>query len=283
VTKTSKITLSVIGVVILALVGGFLGAKMSGGTSASAATAQGSFIDDIKSRGELRVGVAEAAPMTTMKKDANGVAGGPLTIPLQNLAKQLGVKYVPVAATWDNIVAGLQAGRYDFAAYLDNTLERATSIQFTNPVLTYQMVFLVPSDSPYSSSTDIIKSGKPIATAKGAAANTALTAAGGKLLELDSYTNATAALNAGRAVAVSTDLPTAEGIIEQNPDLKIVVPDPVIYQSGAGYGIPNDADPRSVQLVNIAILDAQDYGQLSAAYSKVGYREIDSLGDWQKK
>jgi hypothetical protein len=38
-----------------------------------------------------------------------------------------------------------------------------------------------------------------------------------------------------------------------------------------------------VQLVNIAILDAQDYGQLSAAYSKVGYREIDSLGDWQKK
>ena len=35
--------------------------------------------------------------------------------------------------------------------------------------------------------------------------------------------------------------------------------------------------------MNIAILDAQDYGQLATAYAAVGYREPDNLGDWLKK
>lgn len=270
-------------VIILALVGGFIGAKVGGGGSSASAAAPGSFIDGIKKRGELRVGVAEAAPMTTMKSNGHGAVGGPLTVPLQNLAKQLGVKYVPVAATWSNLVAGLQAGRYDFAAYLDNTLERAQSIQFTNPVLTYQAVLVVSSSSPYTSSEQVIKSGKPVAVAAGTAYDDRLKSLGAKLLELDNMTNAASALKAGRAAAVATDLPSAEGIVQGNPDLKIIVPDPVIYQSGSGYGVPENTDPRSLQLVNIAILDSQDYGELSTAFSAVGYREPADLGDWLKK
>jgi ABC-type amino acid transport substrate-binding protein len=288
VTKTSKITLSVIGVVILAFFGGMLGAKVGGGaadasSSSSASSAPGSFISGIKDRGELRVGVAEAAPLTTIKKDASGLAGGPLTIPMQNLAKQLGVKYVVVPATWDNIVAGLQAGRYDFAAYLDNTLVRATSIQFSNPVLTYQAVFIVTDSSPYKTSAEVFAAKQKICGAKGASESTALGNQGVDMFNLDSYTSAAAAVEAGRCVAAAMDLGSAEGLVQGNPQMKIIVPSPIFYQSGAGFGMPDDADPRSVQLVNFAILDAQDYGELSAAYAKVGYRTVDALGDWQKQ
>ncbi len=286
-SRTSRLVLAIIGVIILSLLGGFAGAKLSGsgGSSGSSdsSSAQGSFIQGIKDRGELRVGIAEAAPLTTMKADSEGNVGGPFVIPLRNLAKQLDVKFVPVAATWSNIVAGLQAGRFDFAAYLDNTLARATSIQFSNPVLTYQAVLVVRADSPYTSDKQIFAAGQPVASPQGDAANSALKGERANLLEVDNFADGTAALKAGRAVALSADLGTAEGIVQNDSSLKIVVPDPIYYQSGSGFGVPNDIDQRSLQLVNIAIQDAQDYGELSQAFGKVGYREIADLGDWRKK
>ena len=281
--KKNSSSALIIAVIVIALVGGFIGAKLGGGGSASSAATPGSFIDDIKSRGELRVGVAESAPLTTMQKDKNGVAGGPMTLPMQQLAKELGVKYVAVPTTWGNIVAGLQANRYDVAAYLDNTLERATSIQFSDPVLTYQAVFVVPADSPFTTSEQVISSNKPIAIAQGTAYTNRLKDAGAKLLEVDTTTNALAALKAGRAAAYGIDLPTAEGAVQANSDLKIIVPDPIVYQSGSGYGLPEDIDPRSLQLINVAIRDAQDYGDMTTAFHEVGFREIADLGDWQKK
>ena len=133
-TRTTKISLAVIGALVLALVGGYLGAGMRG-ADANASTQAGSWMDDIKDRGEFRVGVAIAPPMTVEK---DGKLGGANLIPLQHLADELGVKLVPVSATWNNIVAGLQAGRYDVAANLDSTLERAKAIQFSDPVYEYQ-------------------------------------------------------------------------------------------------------------------------------------------------
>ncbi|PZQ90405.1 MAG: hypothetical protein DI534_04115 [Leifsonia xyli] len=285
-TKPTRIALSILAVIALALGGGFLGAKLAGsggGTGGSSdVPLPGSFIEAIKSRGELRVGIAEAAPLTTMEADANGVKGGPFTLPLQNLAKQLGVKYVAVPATWSNIVAGLQAGQYDFAAYLDDTLERATSIQFSNPVLVYQAVLVVEADSPYNSIGDIVAAGAQIASPQGDAANAALTAEGASLLEVGNFQEGTAALDAGRVAALSCDLGTAGGIVGADSTKKIIVPDPIYYQSASGFGVPENIDPRSLQIINIAIQDAQDDGELTAAFKAVGYREVGNLGDWQK-
>ena len=151
-TKTSKITLAVLGVVIVALVGGYLGAGLHGGSPAAAAaggSGEATFLQKIKDRGELRVGVALAPPMTAQQAD--GSLGGPNLIPLQELAEELGGTLTPVPADWSNIVAGLQADRYDFAANLDATVERSLAIQFTDPVYEYQGVFVTKADSPYLS------------------------------------------------------------------------------------------------------------------------------------
>jgi polar amino acid transport system substrate-binding protein len=280
-TKTTKISLAAIAAVLLALVGGYLGAGLRGGDSASAASAEaGAWIKEIQDRGELRVGVAIAPPMTVEK---GGELGGPNLIPLQHLADALGVELTPVSATWNNIVAGLQANRYDVAANLDSTLERAKAIQFSDPVYEYQGVFVVEADSPYRTSRDVLDSGEPVAVAQGSAPAAAVQDAGAKILELADYTNALQAVQANRAIAVFTDLPTAESQAQSSDSNKIVVPDPAVYAATANYGVPADIDARSLEMVNIAIRGANLSGEMERAYAEENYLPIDQLGDLEKK
>jgi ABC-type amino acid transport substrate-binding protein len=281
-TKPSKVVLAVLAVILVSIAGGYLGSGFRGtSANASASAVQGSFIDDIKKRGELRVGVAIAPPMTVQETD--GTLGGPNLIPLRELAKQLGVKLVPVAAEWKNIVAGLQANRYDFAANLDYTVERSLAIGFTDPVYEYQGVFLVKADSPFKSVEDIIKNGGQVTTAQGSAPEKALQGLTSNIMSVDSYSNAISSVNSGRAIAEFADLPTAESQAQADSSLKIVVPSPEIYSASAAYGVPATIDPRSLQIVNIAIERARKSGELKQAYTDVNYVEIDNLGDLLKK
>ena len=278
-TKTSKITLAVLGVIIVALVGGYLGAGLCGGSSASAGGAgvsgNGAFLQKIKDQGELRVGVALAPPMTAQQPD--GTLGGPNLIPLQELATELGVKLTPVPADWSNIVAGLQAGRYDFAANLDATVERSLAIQFTDPVYEYQGVLVTKTDAPYRTLEDVLASGQPIATAQGSAPEATLKNLGVNVQSIDNYTNAIATVQAGRAAAEFTDLPTAEAQAQADPTLKIIVPEPALYSATANYGVPSTADQWSLQTVNIAIQRAKDSGRLAKAYQDVNYFDVENL------
>lgn len=281
-TKTSKVVLAILAVVLVSIAGGFIGSGFRGtSASATAGAAQGTFIDDIKKRGELRVGVAIAPPMTV--QEADGTLGGPNLIPLRELAKQLNVKLVPVAAEWKNIVAGLQANRYDFAANLDYTVERSLAIGFTDPVYEYQGVFLVKADSPVTTAEDIIKNGGQITAAQGSAPEKALQGLTSNIMSVDSYSNAITSVNSGRAIAEFADLPTAEAQAQADSGLKIVVPSPEIYSASAAYGVPATIDPRSLQIVNIAIERARKSGELKQAYTDVKYVEIDNLGDLLKK
>jgi ABC-type amino acid transport substrate-binding protein len=279
-TKTTKISLAAIATIVLAFVGGYVGAGFRGDSASAASTSAGSWTEDVKKRGELRVGVAIAPPMTVEK---NGKLGGPNLIPLEHLAAALGVKLTPVSANWNNIVAGLQADRYDVAANLDSTVERAKAIQFSTSVYEYQGVFVVKAASPYKTAAEVIKSGKQVAVAQGSAPAAAVEDAGAKILGLPDYTNALQAVKADRAVAVFADLPTAESQAQADSSVKIIVPDPGIYAAAASYGVPNDIDARSLQLLNIAIEDTRLSGELERAYVAEKYLPIDQLGALAKK
>jgi ABC-type amino acid transport substrate-binding protein len=122
-----------------------------------------------------------------------------------------------------------------------------------------------------------------VGAAQGSAPEKALQASKVNTQGFDNYTNAIAALKAGRVIAEFTDLPTAESQTQADPSLKIVVPTPSIYAASAAYGVPEDTDARSLQAVNIAIQRARQSGQLTRAYEEVNYREIDNLGDLVKQ
>lgn len=278
--KTNRTILAVIGVVVLALAAGFLGASLRGGSSAAAAdssSANGAWIEKIKKQGELRVGIASAPPMTAEQPD--GTMGGPNVLPLQKLAEQMGVKFTPVAAEWSKMVSGLQADRFDVAAYLDSTSERSLAIQFTDAVYTYEGAFLVRADSGLTSVDQIIAAGAPIALAGGTSYEPAIEALGAELLATESIPNAVTAMNAGRAVAAFADLPTLADAAQKDPSLKIVVPDPAIFVQDSNYGVNADIDARSLQVLNIAIQSAKNDGSLARAFSEAGIVEVETLGD----
>jgi polar amino acid transport system substrate-binding protein len=284
ITKESKIGFAVIGLLIAALIAGFFGGKWGGGGSGGSGgtdVSTASWIDKIKNKGELRVGCADSPP--TIVVAADGTCSGPDLIPLQDLADQLGVKMKTVATSWQSIVAGLQADRYDVAADLDQTVERGLSIQFSNPSWNYPGVFLVPKTANLKTTDEVVNSGKPVATAQGTALDAALQAAKIPELRVDNYQNATSAVEAGRASSVFTDLGTAVDIATKRADFGIVVPRPAIFVHYVAYGLPASIDPRSLQIVNIAVDNAVASGKIDRSFAEAGYRKEDQLGDMEIK
>lgn len=272
-TKTSKVVLAILGVLVLAAVSGWAAAGMRG---SGPAEAQGSFLQKIRDAGELRVGVAVAPPMTV---EEDGVRGGPNLIPLENLAEEMGVELVTVPADWGDIVAGLQADRFDVAAYLDATLERSMAISFSDPVFDYEAVFLVEADSPYSTTEDLLQDGGAIAVAQGTAYERNLQNLDASLLSLDNIPNAVSALQSGRAIAAVADYPVFQELAQQDENLKIIVPEPSIYAATSNYGLPVDIDPHSRATINIAIANARNSGEMTEAYREVGFIEMDEAGE----
>lgn len=232
--KSTKQSLGIIALVVVALVAGLLGAKLAAGGSAAAAATQGRWADEVKSRGELRVGVATFAPMVEEK---DGAWTGPVLLPLEAVAKSLGVKFTPVPASWSTIVAGLQAGKYDMAAGLDITGERSLTIMYTDPYYEDDGVWVVKRDTNLRSTADILKTGQPVASSQGSAHEAAVKAAGFQTLSVDSWTNAIQAVKAGRAPAQFTDFGTALGQVRSDPSLAIVVPETPIWIAPVSYGV----------------------------------------------
>ncbi|MEV1079651.1 transporter substrate-binding domain-containing protein [Streptomyces sp. NPDC050211] len=286
-TKQSRYTFYVLGLLLLSLIAGYVGGR-SGSDSGSSQTVASSgssneatWIEKIKKAGVLRIGCADAPPTIVVKSD--GTCTGPDLIPLQNLADGIGVKVKTVATTWQNIVAGLQANKYDVAADLDQTVERSLAIRFTNPSWSYPGVFLVERDSNFTTSKQILDSGKAIATSQGTAADTALQRAKAKELRVDTFQNALSGVKAGRAAAVFTDLATAVDMANKDKSVGIVVPDPALLVNHVAYGVPADIDSRSMEILNVAIDNSVASGEIDRSFADAGYRDVDNLGDLQIK
>ncbi|WP_449278962.1 substrate-binding periplasmic protein [Leucobacter sp. GX24907] len=281
-SKSSKVILAIVAVIALAIGGGWLGARIQGGGGGgeAGASANGAWLDKIQSQGELRVGIASAPPMTGEQED--GQMGGPNVLPLEKLAEEMGVEFTPVAAEWSKMVSGLQADRFDVAAYLDATSERSLAIQFTDNVYTNEYVFIVPEASGMSTAEEIIEADK-IAVATGTSYEPAVEALNVETLSVESIPQSIEVVKAGRANSAFGDLPTLAEAAKQNPDLKIVVPETPIFKSDTNYGVTADVDARSLQVLNIAIRSAQQDGSLQRAFDDAGVITLENLGDLEMK
>lgn len=278
--------LAIVGAIILAIGGGIVGAIIwnntggSSGSTASGAAAQSAqvdMIDQIKKRGVLRMGCASSPP--TVYQKGNGEWAGPDLLPAQDVASALHVKFECVSADWSNIVTGLQAGRYDFAADLDQTTERAVAIQYTDPVWSYPGVFLVPrSDTQHQTSKAILGSKQKVTTASGTAEDLALRAVNANVLRLPNYQDTTFALVGHRALAAFYDVGTAVTYARKYKQLCIVVPQPSLFVHGVAYGVPVDADAHTIQVMNVAIKNMRDSGEIAREFAKAGYVDERHLG-----
>jgi polar amino acid transport system substrate-binding protein len=117
-----------------------LGAALSTSLFAHAAT---STMEQIKQNKQLRIGVAPGDPWY-FKDPVSGEWTGVGVMVGQQIAKDLGVKLVPVETTYGNAIAGLQANQIDVMFVLDGTDERKKALDFpSNPLLWYKQGVLI--------------------------------------------------------------------------------------------------------------------------------------------
>jgi polar amino acid transport system substrate-binding protein len=277
-TKQSKITLAIVGVVLVAFLGGYFGGMAGGGeASASSSSTENTLMDDIKERGVLRIGCADAPPTNVVLPD--GTCEGPELIPAQQFAAALGVEFQTIATTYQNIIAGLDADKYDIATNLDTTAQRSTAVRFSDPIWSYPGVFVVKTDTQYRTSKQIMDSGEPIATAQGSSFDQALTGMEANTLRVDTYKSASAAVTAGRSIALFTDLGTAVDIATKDRSFGIVVPEPALVVRNVADAFRLHTDEVTIDAYNIAVNNAVVEGTITREFAAAGYLDVSELGD----
>jgi len=128
-----------------ALGAGIAGAGAAGLLASRAALAQGagSTWQQIKDKGELRIGAAPSDPWYA-KDQRTGEWSGIGWAAGAAIAKEMNVKAVAVETTWGNAVAGLQANQFDVMFVLDATPQRALAADFpVQPFFYYAQGVLV--------------------------------------------------------------------------------------------------------------------------------------------
>lgn len=121
----------------------------------------------IKQRGELRIGVTPGEPWY-FKDPATDQWSGIGYRMGQQIAKDLGVKLVPVETTWGNSVAAIQANQIDVMFVLDATDERKKAVDFPDaPFFWYAQGVLVRDGLQASNWADLDRDNVKIAVTMG--------------------------------------------------------------------------------------------------------------------
>jgi polar amino acid transport system substrate-binding protein len=229
------------------------------GLSTTAATAQTTegYWQGIQKAGTLRCGAAVAPPYV-MRDPASGEYSGFYADLCRELAEVLKVKPQFVDTTWDNIVAGLQAGKWDVSLALNRTPPRAMAVQFSVPAMEYQISLAYNKNNPKipqgaKSVADIDKEGVTLAVMSGTAQDKAVSAAVKKatVLRLPGNDETRLAAMSKRADILVDASDTNLLFTQSNPDWIVLNPTPALAKQGVSFGLPRQLSAADVEVVNI--------------------------------
>ena len=234
------------------------------GTSSHAQTLQ-----KVKQTGELRIGVASGDPWY-YRDPVSGQWSGVGVLVGEQIAKNLGVKMVPVETTWGNSVAGLQSGQIDVMFVLDATEERKRAIDFpTTPLLWYAQGILAKEGLVAKNWEDLNKPNIRVGVALGTATDRDLT----KRLpsaKIERFTNTdetVAAFNAGRVDAIGfyhSVLVIAYSKIKKG---SVQIPQPVVAIPTSA-GVRREQDPSFRDMLDEQFKKMYASGQTQALYAQ---------------
>jgi polar amino acid transport system substrate-binding protein len=229
------------------------------GLSTSAAFAQTTegYWQGVQKAGTLRCGAAVAPPYV-MRDPASGEYSGFYADLCRELADVLKVKPQFVDTTWDNIVAGLQAGKWDVSLALNRTPPRAMAVQFSTPAMEYQISLAYNKNNPKipagaKSVADIDKEGVTLAVMSGTAQDKAISAAVKKatVLRLPGNDETRLAAMSKRADILVDASDTNLLFTQSNPDWVALNPTPALAKQGVSFGLPRQLSAADVEVVNI--------------------------------
>ncbi|MBB3523717.1 substrate-binding periplasmic protein [Rhizobium sp. BK456] len=230
------------------------------GLSATAAHAQTTdgYWQGVQKAGTLRCGAAVAPPYV-MRDPATGEYTGFFVDLCKEFANVLKVKPEFVDTTWDNIVAGLQAGKWDLSLALNRTPTRAMAVQFSIPAMEYQISLAYNKNNPKittgaASVADIDKSGVTLAVMSGTAQDKAISAAvkNATIMRLPGNDETRLAVTSKRADILVDASDTNQLFTQSNPDWAVALnPTPALAKQGVAFGLPHQLSAADVEVVDI--------------------------------
>jgi polar amino acid transport system substrate-binding protein len=212
-------------------------------TLSSAASADS--LQDVRKRGYIRVGIADAPPWSTMKSDGTITGGAPdVTIAV---LKKMGITDVRATVVdYGAMIPGLMANRFDVvAAGLSMTPERCGAVAYSQPDVCGSQAFLVKKGNPtgITSYADIAGNTKiTVATCGGCVTEKNMLKAGisrGNIVAVDNEQSAVKMLQAGRIDAYVYPTLSVVALIGKvnDPSLEMVSPvkDEPVNCAGAAF------------------------------------------------
>ncbi|WFU69509.1 ABC transporter substrate-binding protein [Bradyrhizobium sp. CB2312] len=220
--------------------------------------------------GTLRVGIYPGSP-TSMVTDATGKPHGLAYDLGGELAKRLGVgvDYVRFQRVAD-IVTAIHDGQVDFTV-TNATPARANEVSFSQPVLSIELGYLVPANSPIGSIEDIDKPGVKIGVTKGSTSERTLPARfrNATIVPAESVKVAIGMFGSGEIDLYATNKPTLFEMSDQMPGAKILE-----GNWGAEHmaiAIPKGRED-TLPLLNRFVAEKQSSGALDTIQQQAGLR-----------
>jgi polar amino acid transport system substrate-binding protein len=244
-------------------------------TTSAFAQAGGSYWQGVQNAGVLRCGAAVAPPYV-MRDPATGEYSGFFADLCRGFADALKVKPEFVDTTWDNIVAGLQAGKWDLSLALNRTPARAMAVQFSIPAMEYQISLAYNKENPKipagaASVADIDKEGVTLAVMSGTAQDKAISAAvkNATILRLPGNDETRLAVVSRRADILVDASDTNQLFTQSNPDWAVAMnPTPALAKQGVAFGLPHQLTAADVEVVNIFLEEKVATGEVDALIRK---------------
>jgi polar amino acid transport system substrate-binding protein len=238
-----------------------------------------SLIKEIQQRGELRVGYATADPHS-FKDSTSGQWKGIAVEIMEEWAQELGVKHVAVDTSWDAMIAGLQAGKYDVAAALNRRPARALAVTFSIPYMNVAGTFAVHRDKIKARAwEELDRKGVKVAVMMGTAEDKALSrvARNMEIVRLPDQNEARIAVQSGRVTSFFDDVSGNAKFAQANKQFRLIIPSPLINLEGTAFAIRKGYVYDDLQALDIMVENYVNTGKLRAVQAKYGLPNPDDF------
>lgn len=244
-------------------------------TQAPSQAADTSMWQGVQKAGVLRCGAAVAAPYVMRDASSGQYSGYFVDLCRDFGEKVLKVKVEFVDTNWDNLVAGLQSGKWDLAMALNQTPERALAVAFSAPATDYQVSLVVNKENPKFSGAgnaiaDYDKPGVTFAVMSGTAQDKAISSVlkQGTVMRLPGMDETRLALMSRRADVLVDASDTNHLFAMANDWAREVLPKPALAKQGVAFGMRRDISAADLQVLNIYVTQRRETGEIDRLVDK---------------
>lgn len=222
-------------------------------------------LDQIKQEGKLRIGTSPDYPPFESLDEKNNVIGFDIDI-MTEVAKRLGVKLEIVQMGFDNLIAALNAKKFEvMASGVSVTEERKQSVDFSRPYLAGNYAIVVHKDNKDKITKLEDLKGKKLAVQIGTVqADEAKKIEGITVKEYNLFTEAKSAVSAKQADALFLDGTVGQAFVKADKNLKIACELPA---EPTAYALRKDT-PDLTKFINDTLDQMEKNGQLDKLVQK---------------